>query len=153
MGKVARAMVVLIMLVLICPTDDHHDGVLLIGVNDRRARTRTHTRTRAIIYARGTRSQINDQIDICNRRCAARGYLIIAIATDRPGKSVGWEDANRMHRRGLVDVIVLASASQAPDYLESTTGDMPGLMRQVARQALAEHRRTRPMRPLEDGGA
>jgi hypothetical protein len=84
-------------------------------------RNKTRRQTRAVIYARGTDAEIDQQIKQCQELCERRKYLVVAVARDEPDGDTAWWDAQQLHRSGVVDRIVYASSSATPLHLESVT--------------------------------
>lgn len=106
-------------------------------------------RTGAVIYARGDSQEIAEQFKECRAYCDRLGYEIRGLAHDAAGETAGWESALRMRRNG--DRIVVASALVLPDFLESTTGTLPGphgprTARPAPRGLSPRQRRPRPAR-------
>lgn len=114
----------------------------------------TPGRSRALIYVRGTSEEIDEQIADVTSVCQYRGYEVVGIVREQPGATERWHEANRMLRHDQADLILVASAINIPDVLESATGALPGLRPQ---QNAGAHRAKRPRRtrpvPRPDAGA
>jgi hypothetical protein len=84
--------------------------------------------------------------------CARRGWEPVSFVREEPGKTAGLADALRMVRDGVADRIVMLSAAELPDVLESDTGSLPG--QQVMELIYGSARRTarRRIRPTQRGG-
>ncbi len=111
-------------------------------------------KNRALIYVRGTDPEIEEQLSIAYQICQGREYEVAGVLREQPGETFKWQDAHRMIRHGRADRIIMASALNAPDILESATGALPGPR---LRQGGGAHRATRRrrIRPVArpDGGA
>lgn len=107
---------------------------------------------RALIYARGTAAELEQQIDEAYALCRSRGQVVVGIVRDGPGAARGYHDAHRMLRHGEADLIAVASGAVLPDLLESATGGLP---RVRIREVLDQGQRRRRIRLIrrEDGGA
>lgn len=81
---------------------------------------------RLVVYARGTKDEIDRQQDACRARAEEAGVEVAALATDEPSTRTGWNDANNMVAEGTADGILVASRSVIPDVVESVTGVIRG---------------------------
>jgi hypothetical protein len=107
---------------------------------------------RALIYVRGTDPEVEEQLSVASAICQRRGYEIVAVLREQPGEVFKWQDAHRLIRHGKADRVIMASALNAPDILESATGSLPGPR---LRQGGGVHRATRRrrIRPVPRPGA
>jgi hypothetical protein len=103
-------------------------------------------RPRVLIYVRGLPDERAEQADRCARYIGEHGYQLVGVAFDEPPDRDGWADAERMLDAGEVDRIILVSAANIPQDLESVTGSLPA--GQFTRPA---DQRIKPIR--RDGGA
>lgn len=111
--------------------------------------TPAETPRRALIYARGTDEEIEQQVTEAYALCRKHDQVVVGIVRERPGETRGYHDAHRMLRRGEADLIAVASSAVLPDLLESATGGLNGpWLRSLVRRAPS--RRIRPMR--REGG-
>lgn len=77
---------------------------------------------RLVLYARGTKEQIEDQQVACRATAETAGVEVAALATDDPDSRTGWADANALVDAGRADGILVASRAVIPDVIESVTG-------------------------------
>lgn len=101
---------------------------------------------RALIYIRGTGPEIDAQLTDALAQCERRGYAVEGVLREQPGATDRWHAAQRMLEAGEADVIVLASARNVPEILESATGTLPGPRQPRPPAGASRHRRVRPLR-------
>jgi len=82
-------------------------------------------RPRVLIYVRGLSEERDEQADQCARYIEERSYRLVGVASDEPPFRDGWVDAEQMLNAGEVDRIILVSAANIPEDLESVTGGLP----------------------------
>lgn len=97
-------------------------------------------KTLAIIYARGSDAELEEQDLTCMAFLAERGYTIVYIAHDAPGQRAAWDTAQQMLRTGKANRIIFTSVQVIPCDLESVTGTLPSPFTGHIREAT---RRTR----------
>ncbi len=81
---------------------------------------------RLVLYAHGTKDEIDRQQDACRARAEEAGVELAGLATDEPGSRTGWAAANAMVDEGTADGILVASRAVIPDVVESVTGVVRG---------------------------
>jgi len=79
-----------------------------------------------VVYAHGTREEIERQQSACRARAEEAGIEVAALASDEPGSRSGWAAANSMVDKGTADGILVASRSVIPNIIESVTGVIRG---------------------------
>lgn len=110
-------------------------------------------RNRALIYIRGTDTEIETQLTNAYQVCQRREYEVTAVLRDEPGGTDGWHAANRMLRHKQADRIIVASTLFVPDLLESATGALPGprLRPGGGVHRATRRRRIRPVPRVDEG--
>lgn len=109
-------------------------------------------RRRALIYARGTEDEIEQQLTEAFELCRRRHQDVVGVVRERPGGTSGYHDAHRMLRRGECDLIAVASTTNLPDLIESATGDLTPFRPPLPAPRDPRSRRIRPT-PRGDAGA
>lgn len=84
------------------------------------------SKTRVVVYTRGTTAEIAHKQEQCRLMAEQQGVEVVALATDSPDGSSGWNDANAIVMEGRAERILVVSRNDIPRIIESVTQHLPG---------------------------